>query len=207
MNKNRLEFLSDGVFAIVMTLITIEIGFAADFHATTDAELWHALREILPLFVAYFVSFNVLAMFWISHNFFFHSLTKNINRGLVIINFIYLSFIALIPFFTKLVGEYSTSQLAVQLYGLDVLAIGIMTSVAYAYARYSDEIETHDLGSRIQKQGFIRRAITPFFTILGIVAAFYNIPLALFFYAFPVVFNTVPGTLNALERLFGFELK
>lgn len=206
MNKDRLDTLSDGVFAIVMTLLTIEIGFSADFHAINDADLWHALVSIAPLFVAYFVSFNVLAMFWISHNFFFHALTKNIDRGLVLINFIYLSFIALIPFFTKLVGQYPESRLAIQLYGLDILAIGIMTMVAYTYARLSKEIQTNDLAPRIQKQGLIRRIIVPIFTVFGLLAAYKNTNLALAFYAFPIVFNTIPGSLNALERWFGFEL-
>ncbi len=206
MNKNRLDALSDGVFAIVMTLLTIEIGFSGDFHAANDGELWSALVSITPLFVAYFVSFNVLTMFWVSHNFLFHSLTKTIDRGLILLNLIYLSFVALIPFFAKIVGNYPDSRLAVQLYGFNVLIIGIMTILLFRYANWSKEVETHAISSRMQKQGVIRRFITPFFTILGLIATFWSIPVALFFYALPIVFNTIPGSLNFLERFFGFEL-
>lgn len=152
MNKNRLETLSDGVFAIVMTLLVIEI-VVPELHSASDRELWEALSHLGPLFVGYFVSFAVLAMFWIAHNFFYGAFTKNVNRVLVLLNILYLSFVALIPFSAHLLGEYSTSRLAIFLYGLNVFIIGILAWIVLRYALNSKEIDTDHLSRRLLVSG------------------------------------------------------
>lgn len=207
MNKGRLEGLSDAVFAIVMTLLTIEIILPPELHISSDSELWHAVLETGPLLLAYFTSFLVLAMFWLLHNFFFHSLTKTVNRVLIMLNMVYLSFVALIPFSAAILGAHIHSVLAVRLYGLNVLLIGLVSVLLLRYAIYSDEVELHELDSRRTKQSRIRLYITPISTLVGIAVSGVSIPLALFFYAFPVLFNILPGTLNAIERVFKFELR
>ena len=204
MNKNRLEALSDGVFAIVMTLLVIEI-VVPELHSASDRELWEALRHLGPLFVGYFVSFAVLAMFWISHNFFYGAFTKNVNRVLVLLNILYLSFVALIPFSAHLLGEYSTSRLAIFLYGLNVFIIGILAWIVLRYALNSKEIDTDHLSRRLLVQAQIRSALTPACTVLGMLAVWVNIPLALFLYTFPIAFNIIPGLLDRLERLLGLN--
>ena len=204
MNKNRLEALSDGVFAIVMTLLVIEI-VVPELHSASDRELWEALRHLGPLFVGYFVSFAVLAMFWIAHNFFYGAFTKNVNRVLVLLNILYLSFVALIPFSAHLLGEYSTSRLAIFLYGLNVFIIGILAWIVLRYALNSKEIDTDHLSRRLLVQAQIRSALTPACTVLGMLAVWINIPLALFLYTFPIAFNIIPGLLDRLERLLGLN--
>lgn len=204
MNKNRLEALSDGVFAIVMTLLVIEI-VVPELHFASDRELWEALSHLGPLFVGYFVSFAVLAMFWIAHNFFYGAFTKNVNRVLVLLNILYLSFVALIPFSAHLLGEYSTSRLAIFLYGLNVFIIGILAWIVLRYALNSKEIDTDHLSRRLFVQAQIRSALTPACTVLGMLAVWINIPLALFLYTFPIAFNIIPGLLDRLERLLGLN--
>ncbi len=199
MNKNRLEALSDGVFAIVMTLLVIEI-LVPDLHFANDRELWEALSHRGSLFVSYFVSFSVLSMFWIAHNFFYGAFTKNVNRVLVLLNILYLSFVALIPFSAHLLGEYSASRLAIFLYGLNVFIIGILAWVVLRYALSSQEIDTAHLSRRLLIQAQIRSALTPACTFLGMLMVWVNIPLALFLYTFPIVFNIIPGLLDRLER-------
>lgn len=200
MNKNRLEALSDGIFSIVMTLLVIEI-VVPELHSANDQELFTALSHLGPLFIGYFVSFTVLAMFWIAHNFFYGAFTKNVNRVLVLLNILYLSFIALIPFSAHLLGEYPTLQLAIFLYGINVFLIGILAWIILRYALNSKDIDTDHLPRRLLVQAQIRSALTPICTVLGMLAVWVSIPLALFLYTFPIVFNIVPGLLDRLERL------
>mgnify|MGYP003553391087 CR=1 FL=1 len=203
--KNRLEGLSDATSAIVLTLLVIQIHVPElsdpDFYS-----LMHGFFALWPPCVGYFVSFAVLAMFWMSHNFLYSISAKNINRQLVFLNLLFLCLIALVPFFSHLIGRYWEEPFAVALYGSHILLIALTHSVITAYAYYSNEIETEHVPSRIRKQGMVRSGVTIVSTMLGIGAAFVFIPLALFLFALPIVFNVIPGLLNRAERLFGFTL-
>jgi uncharacterized membrane protein len=71
MNKTRLENLSDGVFAIVFTLLVLDIRIPDALEHATSPELYAAIGALGPFFVGYIISFFVLTMFWTSHSFFF----------------------------------------------------------------------------------------------------------------------------------------
>ncbi len=205
MNKNRLEALSDGVFSIVMTLLVFEITVPVLRATPTNAELLQNLEKLAPLFISYFVSFAVLAMFWLSHNFFYGVFTRNINRTLVLLNMLYLSLIALIPFSARLIGEFDTLQVAVLVYGTNVFLIGIVATLVLHYAISSHEIDTSHVSPRLLVQARIRSFLTPFCTFIGLLFTMVNIHVALFFFAFPVFFNITPGTLDFAERILGLK--
>jgi uncharacterized membrane protein len=207
MNKARLENLSDAVFAIVLTLLVIDIKIPETDVIHTTASLVAALREIGPTMLEFFLSFIVLTMFWIGHNFLYSVFTKSINRVLIVLNLTYLAFISLIPFSARVLDTYREIPLAVMVYGVNVFLIGLLNIIIFKYALYSDDVDTEEVSSRLIKQANIRLTITPFFALIGIGVANYSTEAAFVFYALPIIFNVLPGTLNALERLFGFELK
>ncbi len=92
-------------------------------------------------------------------------------------------------------------------YGINVFLIGLLNVIIFQYALYSKDIDTAEVTSRLIKQARIRLIITPLFALAGIVVANYSTDLAFALFALPIIFNVLPGTLNALEKLFGFELK
>lgn len=98
MSKFRLEALSDAVFAIVMTLLVIEIKVPELYGKFSEEGLLHGLEELLPLFFAYFLSFTMIATFWYTHNFLFSLMAKTVNRNLMNLNFVFMAFLSLIPF-------------------------------------------------------------------------------------------------------------
>ncbi len=206
MIKNRLEGLSDGVFAIVFTILVLEIRIPEALVHPTSAEIYRAFYDLGPVFLGYFVSFAVLTVFWVGHTFFFGVMVKVINRQLIIINMLYLAFVSLLPFAAYLLGKYPGVQASVFIYGMNVLIIGILTVVRFEYALWSHELDTSHNPRRDMLQARIRTYLTPATTLLGVLASFFSVPLALFLYAFPIAFNIVPGLLNAIERMFGFRL-
>ncbi len=207
MNKTRLENLSDGLFAIVLTLLVFDVKIPDTELIKTSASLARALIELVPTLVEFFLSFVVLTMFWIGHNFLYSVFAKNINRVLVILNLTYLALISLIPFSARVLDIYQDIPLAVAVYGVNVFLIGVLNVIIFNYALSSDEIDTTEVSSRLIKQAKIRQMVTPLFTLIGIGMAFVSIHTAYVLFALPIIFNVVPGSLNALERLFGFELK
>ncbi len=208
MNKQRIEALADAVFAIVMPLLVIEIK-VPELHSTdiTASELWQELAELKPLYFSYFVSFAVLSMFWTSHHAFFQFFIKTLDRKLVQFNMLYFSLIALIPFSSYLIGRYPNNLAAIQVYGSNIFMAGVTAIGIFLYAQKAKEIEVHTVERRMLKQASIRLILTPFFALIGMLAGYLNITLALILFAFPIVFNIIPGSLNFLEKVFRFRIE
>lgn len=206
LNKSRLENLSDGLFSIVLTLIVFDINIPAvvgGFH--TNAALLTELISLLPLLTEFVLSFLVLAMFWISHNYFYTYFATTINRQLMLLNLLYLALISFIPFSARVLGTYFGAPLAADIYGLNVLLISITNIGILVYAIRSNEIETN-ISSRLLKQAKFRSYLTVSSALLGIILAWISFPLALLFFVLPLMFNILPGSLTALEQLFRFRL-
>ena len=109
----RLVFFSDAVFAIAITLLVIELGVPE--RLADDAALRDALIDLLPSLFSFFLSFAVIALWWISH----HRLLRLIDRthpALVALNFVLLASIAFLPFASGVLGHHGDLPTAVQLY-------------------------------------------------------------------------------------------
>lgn len=206
MNKGRIEGLTDAVFAIIMTLLVIEIR-TPEVHLITETGLQHYLLEIAPVFTSYFLSFFVLVMFWMQHHAMFTFFTKELDRKMLLLNMIFLSILCLIPFSAHLLGSYPNLLTSVVFYGVNIILACILEIIMIKYALSSLEIRTEDVSSRDIKQAKIRLYITPVLTFLGIILSFFGASFAPIFFLFPILFNIVPGGLNRLEKIFRFKIK
>lgn len=207
MNKNRVESFSDGVFSIVMTILILDIKLPAAATQMTDAELWAQFANIWPLLVTYFVSFAVLSVLWINHHFLFHRVVKSVDRWLNLLNLAYLMFIAFVPFAAYFVGAYPTHQPAVLIYGVNLLIIVLLSLAMVSYVRKSErKLLSDEVSERLLNQSRMRSLMSLTCYVLGVLVSFVFVPLSLFFFAFPIIFNIIPGTLDLTERLLGFDL-
>src|SRR5512147_806749 len=133
MESRRVETLADGVFAIAMTLLVLEVHVPAVPEPVTGAGMLAALRGILPSVAGYAVSFIILGMVWIGHHTQFHFI-RRVNRPLLYINIFYLLCVAFVPFATALLARYPLQPLAVVVYGVTLLLGGVMHYVHWNYA-------------------------------------------------------------------------
>jgi uncharacterized membrane protein len=112
----RIVFFSDAVFAIVITLLVLEIKVPhIEKEHFSDAALRHALPALLPKFLGFVYSFFIVGMMWFEHHRIFRFITA-FDPGLIWRNLIFLLFVAFIPFPTALFSEYIQSQTAFILY-------------------------------------------------------------------------------------------
>ena len=133
-SKSRIEMLTDGIFAIVMTLLVLEITVPQLAHSEVVAgELPKRLFELWPVIYSYALSFVILGFFWISHHDQFYYI-KRANRIFAWITIFYLMFIAFIPFSTALLGEYTSQQISVVIYGINIAVAGFWARVQWWYA-------------------------------------------------------------------------
>jgi TMEM175 potassium channel family protein len=110
MNKGRLEAFSDGVIAILITIMVLELK------APADASL-AALRATLPTFCAYVLSFVVLGIYWNNHHHMLHA-TDRIDGAVLWANLHLLFWLSLIPFVTNWMGEHYTAATPTSIYGV-----------------------------------------------------------------------------------------
>jgi uncharacterized membrane protein len=201
MNKTRIESLSDCVFSIVMTLLIIDIRVPAMTDANSIHELWGRLVLLWPLFRSYYFSFAILGMYWITHHALFHVFVKHANRPLTYINIVFLCFISLIPFSAHLVGQYPQNELAVSVYGGNVILIGMVQYLMFHWAVNDDANRHEAIDPKIVQQATIRLLLPPCFSLLGIIVSPFSSALSFVLFAFPIVFNIIPGTISAVERV------
>jgi uncharacterized membrane protein len=119
MQKNRLEAFSDGVLAIIITIMVLEMKVP---HGTDLA----ALKPILPVFLSYVLSFIYVAIYWNNHHHLFHSM-KHVSGGILWANMHLLFWLSLFPFATGWIGENHLDPLPTALYGFVLL----MAAIAY----------------------------------------------------------------------------
>jgi uncharacterized membrane protein len=207
LNKQRLEALTDGVFAIIMTLLVLELKIPHLDKPVTNQALLGELFAMKNMFFAYILTFALMITFWNAHHFLYHFYAKNVDRILMLLNMVYLGCLSVIPFSTGFLGMYWNTTTACVLYGINILLAQIMHMVIFNYVIKSDTIENHEVQPRIMKQGKIRMVTTLICNIIGVLVAFVNPFLSLFFFIFPIFFNTIPGMLNLMEEMLGFEIK
>jgi uncharacterized membrane protein len=117
MNKGRLEAFSDGVIAIIITIMVLEITLPRG----TD---WAALQPMLPVFGTYVLSFVFVGIYWNNHHHLLHA-AREVNGGILWANLHLLFWLSLVPFVTGWMGENHFPSLPVALYGFVLLMAGV----------------------------------------------------------------------------------
>jgi len=129
-NADRVVFLSDGVVAIIITLLVLEIHVP---DLQNGQSLVSALQHIRPSFVAFLISFVVVAIAWAGHRDLF-SVIRRTDRALVWLNFIYLLPLCLVPFGAALISRYPSEAVALRLYGFLLVLIAFTRIAIWVYA-------------------------------------------------------------------------
>ncbi|XZF15567.1 TMEM175 family protein [Chitinophagaceae bacterium MMS25-I14] len=128
----RIEALSDGVFAIALTLLVLEIK-VPEGHVNSEQELWHMLAKLAPKFLSYFLSFMTMGIFWTGHALQL-SYMERYNRDLNWNSLFFLLLVSLLPFTTAFLGEHIEFKTAIALYWLNILLLGIILYIHWNYA-------------------------------------------------------------------------
>jgi uncharacterized membrane protein len=147
---NRIETLTDGVFAIVMTLLVLNLAIP-EISQTSAQELFSRILQLWPKLLSYTVSFIILGIFWVGHHHIFHYI-KRANAGLLWINIFFLLFIALIPFSTALSGDYSSIEVPFIIYGINLVPIFILRYALWEYATYKHRLVENNIDNTIVRR-------------------------------------------------------
>jgi uncharacterized membrane protein len=173
MSTNRLEAFSDGVIAIIVTIMVLEL------RAPSQPTL-AALRKVAPVFISYGLSFLVVAIMWVNHHHLIHAV-QTVTARLLWTNIYLLFWMSLVPFVTDYLGKNYHQPMAVALYGLD---LALCASAFYLLRIILLEQDRHDSGlleyhARVQRKNAFSGALY----LLSVPLAYVSIYASFFIFA------------------------
>lgn len=132
----RTVALSDGVFAIALTLLVLNISVPV-LGSTEHGQLGQRLLDHRDEFISYAISFAVISIFWIRHHVFFRGVAR-IDTLLTVLNLAYLGFVAFVPYPTRLLGLYGDEPASVVLYAATIGIIATLSGLSRVHAQHAD---------------------------------------------------------------------
>jgi uncharacterized membrane protein len=164
----RILALSDGVFAIALTLLVLELTLPP---GTTGSDLGRALLKLWPNGFAYFLSFFIIGRFWVVHHQVFRYIARYDGR-LVLLNLLLLFFVAFLPFPTSVLGQFGRHPIGAVFYAASVAAANAASAAVWWYASGPGHLLRPDVDPAMVRWARVRSVSgAPFFVL--------TIPIAL----------------------------
>jgi uncharacterized membrane protein len=180
-NIQRIEFLSDGVFAIAITLLVLDIRVPIRDNISSEKDLIIAFFKLTPKLLTYFLSFMTLGIFWTAHSTQFHFIEKS-DRNFNWLNLSFLLFVTTTPFTTAFLSEYITFKFAIAVYWLNLFLLGTMLRRMFRYADKHDYFKTDIIEkAEIKKAMMLRGIVAQSLYALGALLCFINTYLSITF--------------------------
>ena len=195
-SKGRLEALTDGVFAIIMTILVFNISvpelilfaegeYASERLSAKFADLW-------PDFLAYVISFSTLGAFWVAHHRIFRWILY-VDRPLIWINISFLMIIGLVPFSTTLLTQYMDSQNSIFAFSFNAILAGLLIYAIYYYVkRNHHELVDKSVQALIEKSSSRRVVATILTYSVAIIFSFIYLPASLFLLLLVLIPEIIP---------------
>lgn len=153
-NVERLAALSDGVFAVAMTLLVLDLKLPSALQVARETELWAALQALSPRLVIYALSFMLLGIFWVGQQTQLNHLART-DRALTWIHLCFLFFVSLTPFSTSLMAEFIQLHIALLAYWLNILCMGATLYFAWGRTESAGLVAAHaqsEIGGAIKQR-------------------------------------------------------
>lgn len=201
MDGKRTEAFSDGVFAVAITLLALELK-----PVPGDGTLLHRLGEAWPSYLAYVVSFLTIGIMWLNHHTMFRHIIR-VDRALLMLNLALLMIVAAVPFPTALLGEElrhlhsADAKTAAVVYGLVMIAMAIAFTALWWYAtargRLDESLPEHAVRKSMPRfgLGFLGYLLATGVSFFSPLAGLVMYGLLAFYYAF----EHLPGQRDADE--------
>jgi len=163
----RVLALSDGVVAIIITLLVLEIQVP---ELTEGKTLQGAIEEIRPSFFAFLISFVVVAIAWAGHRDLFAHVRRT-DSPLVWLNILYLLPLSIIPFGASLIARYETEPVALRLYGLLLVAVAATRLWIFLYATTRPHLLYESVDARSRRAGLLLIVVPMALYVIAVIVA------------------------------------
>jgi len=202
----RLEAFSDGVFAVAITLLVLNIKIPGidtpPSQLPNDTQLWRILLNELPMFVAYVTSFATIGVMWLNHHR-LYTYIKRTDTGLILLNLLLLLIVVFIPFPTALVAEYLVhpdQHAAALLYSGTNVVLAVCFNLLWRYAAFHNRLigktaNPEDVASISRQYLF-----GPLLYLIAFGLAFISVPASIIFILLLALFFALPPRLSSSAK-------
>lgn len=171
-SKSRVEAFSDGIFAIIVTLLVLEIKVPHISDYNSQSELLNALSALFPKFISWIMSFFTVAVIWVNHHKLFKQF-KQLDSGIFWWNAVLLLWTSFIPFPTAVLGDYPGNFVSIVLYGVVMALMAASFTCMRYYVLHKGYLLEPDVNTVLFSKGTKASLIFgPVLYLTGVVAGF-----------------------------------
>ncbi len=196
--KNRIEALADGIFAVAMTLLVLDIKSPVNLFIDSNDRLFAYLQSLEHSFAMYAISFVVLAIFWIAHHLLFHYV-RHVDRRLLWINMAFLLLVTFVPFSTDFLGDHGHLTLPVLVYGMNLIALGALLALQLRYLTARPSLAAPDLTPAVSAKMQQEIGLYALIPLASMAISFYSPRVGMYLYLLLAIPTFTP---SRLDRLF-----
>ena len=173
----RLAALSDGIFAVAMTLLVLDLHVPASEAIHSQGQLWHTLAHASPELISYLLSFMTLGIFWNGQQAQLNAFTRS-DRHLSWIHLAFLFAVSLMPFSTRLLAEYIAYRSVLIAYWGNIFLLGLVLFVSWRYATRAGLLQqeiTHDRQCAVERRIVVAQGLYAFGALLCLFNTYVSI--------------------------------
>lgn len=164
LSTNRLEAFSDGVFAVAITLLVLNLQVP---QLASASELVSSLGALWPKLLSYALSFVIVGIYWVAHHNTFHYIKRS-DRNLLWLNILLLMCIVFLPFPTALLGQYPEQRVSIIIYAGTLVITGLVLQALWWYATSRYRLVDRNIDPRLVQRATRRNLTAPLIYLLAI---------------------------------------
>lgn len=203
LSKSRLEALTDGIFATVMTVLvlslTVPVITGPLSKSQLDSQVIAAVEALAPNALSYVLSFLLLVVLWTSHHNIFHHITR-VDRSVLWLNALFLLTIGFIPFSTALIGRYPLVQVTVIIYGANIVGMSFAMLAIMSYASREKILVAVGEDAKIIKRIMTLWRTGPVIYLAAILISFLSVEASFTIYVVALAFYVLSSSLGVRRR-------
>ena len=201
-HTERIVGFSDALFAIVITLLVLELKIPEIPESLAAEELPHALAELWPNVISHIISFTLLGIYWVGHHALF-TFIKRYDRNLLWLNILFLLFMASMPFPTGLLIRYNNQQISMVIYCILLILTGVSAIVMWWYASKNYRLIDENIQPEVIALTYRRMAIAPIIYFIALIVSFFSLTIAQLLLVVAIIVYIIPNPLTQLHRHYG----
>jgi uncharacterized membrane protein len=191
----RLAALSDGIFAVAMTLLVLDLRAPAAAAIHSEHELWRALVDLAPRFLMYAMSFMTLGIFWVGQQTQLNHLSRS-DRSQSWIHLAFLALVSIAPFSTAFLAEFIHYRVALLVYWLNIFLLGLTLYLSWICALGTGLVKSDlppEISAAIKRRIVIAQSSYAFGVLLCVFGTYWSIAFIVLVQLYYVVAPRLPG--------------
>jgi uncharacterized membrane protein len=190
----RLEALGDGIFAVAMTILAIELKWP-ELEDTSFLSFKESFHRILPTLLCYVISFSLLGIMWFGHRMVFEYVEKT-NRHFIFLGVLFYMMVCLVPFSTRFLAENALQWGTVFVYGLNLSLCNLTLYAQWCYALNRNGFIEKELPNDVKRAAKISFLISPVFYAVAIIVSFWWPAVSIIFFIVTPILYLIPNKLD-----------